>query len=86
MLFMLNETILFKDGKGITRKVTYLGPESSDGILKHSIRTCNDTKIIVDGILLSHLDAPDISTVPISVEQYAANIPKINALTVGTDF
>ncbi len=24
MLFMLNETILFKDGKGITREVTYL--------------------------------------------------------------
>ncbi len=77
MLFMLNENILFKNGKGITRKVTYLGPESSNGILKHKIRTCNGTKFLVDGILLSHLDAPDISTVPISVERYAADIPKL---------
>jgi hypothetical protein len=30
MLFMLNETILFKDGKGITREVTYLGPILSE--------------------------------------------------------
>jgi hypothetical protein len=77
MLFMLNQTILFKDGKGITPKVTYLGPESSGGILKHKIRTCNDTKFLVDDILLSYLDVPDISTVPISVEQYAADIPKL---------
>ncbi len=39
MLFMLNETILFKDGKGITREVTYLGPNLSEGVLKHRIRT-----------------------------------------------
>ncbi len=77
MLFMLNETILFKDGKGITCKVTYLGPESSDGILKHKIRSHNDTEFLVEGILLSHLYALDISSVPISVEQYAADIPKL---------
>ena len=39
MLFMLNETILFKDGKGITREVTYLGPNLPEGVLKHRIRT-----------------------------------------------
>jgi hypothetical protein len=38
MLFMINETVLFKDGKGITQEVTYLGPTLSDGILKHKIK------------------------------------------------
>ena len=32
MLFMTNETINFKDGKGINREVTYLGPNLSNGI------------------------------------------------------
>jgi hypothetical protein len=26
MLFMLNESIIFKDGKGVNCQVTYLGP------------------------------------------------------------
>jgi hypothetical protein len=26
MLFMSNETVIFKNGKGINREVTYLGP------------------------------------------------------------
>jgi hypothetical protein len=26
MLFMINETVIFKNGKGITQEVTYLGP------------------------------------------------------------
>ena len=37
MFFMTNETVIFKDGKGINREVTYLGPNLSDGILKHKI-------------------------------------------------
>jgi hypothetical protein len=32
MLFKTNETINFKDGKGINREVTYLGPNLSNGI------------------------------------------------------
>jgi hypothetical protein len=37
MLFMSNETVIFKNSKGINREVTYLGPNLSDGILKHKI-------------------------------------------------
>ncbi len=37
MLFMLNETIVFKDGKGLTPQVTYLGPHILDKVLKHKI-------------------------------------------------
>ncbi len=74
---MLNETIPFKEGKEITREVTYHRPNLSEGVLKHWIRTQHDTKFLVDGVFLCSLDAPDISTVPISVEQYAIELPKL---------
>ncbi len=73
MLFMINKTIIFKDSKGITQEFTYLG---TDGILKHRIRTLNDTKFLVDGILFSSLDSPGIETIPVTVEQYAVVLPK----------
>ena len=76
MLFMLNKTIFFKDGKRITREVTYLGPNLFEGVLKHRIRTQHDTKFLVVGVFLCSLDAPDISTVPLSAEQYAIELPK----------
>ncbi len=37
MLFMSNEMVIFKDGKGINQEGTYLGSILSDGILKHKI-------------------------------------------------
>jgi hypothetical protein len=74
MLFMIHETVLFKDGKGITQVVIYLGSNLSDRVLKHKIRTQNDTEFLVDGILLSSFDTPDIGTVPVLVEQYAAKL------------
>ncbi len=77
MLFMLNETILFKVGKGITREVTYIGSNLSEEDLKHRIRTQHDAKFLVDGVLLYSVDAPDISTVTVSVEQYALELPKL---------
>ncbi len=81
MLFMSNETVIFKDGKGINREVTYLGPtNSSDEILKHKIRTRNNTEFLVDGILLSSIDVPDVATIPITPEQYQVNLPKLTDL------
>jgi hypothetical protein len=80
MLFMTNETINFKDGKGIHRDVTYLGPNLSDGILKHKIRTRNGSEFLVDGVLLSSMDTPDIATIPITPEQYQIDIPKLTEL------
>ncbi len=77
MSFMINKTVIFKDGKGITQEITYLGPVLTDGILKHKIRTQNDTDFLVDGILLSSLDLPDIATIPVTVEQYAVELPKL---------
>ncbi len=39
ILFMLNKTVIFKDGKGMTQEATYLGPVLTNRILKHKIRT-----------------------------------------------
>ena len=80
VLFMTNETIIFKDGKGIIREVTYLSPILSDGILKHKIRTQNDSEFLVDGVLLSSLNIPDIATIPLTPEQYQLDIPKLTDL------
>jgi hypothetical protein len=80
MLFMSNETVIFKDGKGINREVTYLGPNLSDGILKHKIGTQNNTEFLVDGILLSSIDVPDIATIPLTPEQYQIDLPKLTDL------
>jgi hypothetical protein len=75
MLFMLNENVILKDCKGITW-VTYLGPQNSGEILQHKVQTRNGRNFLVDGALLSSMDAPDISTIPVSIEQYATEIPK----------
>jgi hypothetical protein len=45
--------------------------------LKHKIWTQNNTEFFVDAILLSPLNAPDISTIPATVEQYVAEFPKL---------
>ncbi len=77
MLFMLHENIILKDGKGITREVTYLGPQFSDEILQHKVCNKNGHNILVDGTLLSSMNAPNISTIPVSVEQYANELHKL---------
>jgi hypothetical protein len=77
MLFMLHENIILKDGKGITREVTYLGPQFSDEILQHKVRNKNGHEFLVDGTLLSSIETPDISTIPVSVEQYANELQKL---------
>jgi hypothetical protein len=77
MLFMLNKLITFKDGKGVNRQVTYLGPQILDTVLKHKIWTQNNTEFFVNAILLSPLNAPNISTIPATIEQYVAELPKL---------
>jgi hypothetical protein len=74
---MLHENIILKDGKGITREVTYLGPQYSNEILQHKVWKRNGHKFLVDGTLLSSMDIPDISTIPVFVEQYANELQKL---------
>jgi hypothetical protein len=77
MLFMLHENIILKDGKGITREVSYLGPQYSDEILQHKVCNVNGHEFFVDGTLLSSINAPNIGTIPVSVQQYANELPKL---------
>jgi hypothetical protein len=76
-LFMLNESVILKDEKGITHQVNYLGPHITNTVLKHKICTEDDTDLFVDTILLSSINAPDIGTIPVTVEQHAVKLPKL---------
>jgi hypothetical protein len=77
MFFMLRENIILKDGKGITQEDTYFGPQYSDEILQHKVWNRNGNKFLVDGTLLSSMDVPDISTIPVYIEQYAYKLQKL---------
>jgi hypothetical protein len=57
MLLMLHKNIILKDGKGITRDVTCLRPQFSDEILHNKVRNKNGHEFLVDGTLLSPMDA-----------------------------
>ncbi len=61
----------------VTSEVTYLGSQLLDKVLLHKVRNKNGHKFLVDGNLLSSMDTPDISTTPVSIEQYAAELPKL---------
>ena len=81
MLFMLHESILLKDTKGTTSIITYLGSQLLDKVLLHKVRNKNGHEFLVDGNLLSSMDTPDVSTIPVSIEQYAADFPKLTLAT-----
>jgi hypothetical protein len=55
----------------------YLEPHIIDKVLMHKICTENETKLFVDAILLSSLNAPDIGTIPVTVDQYVTELPKL---------
>jgi hypothetical protein len=72
MLFMLHESILLKDTKGTTSIITLLGSQLLDKVLLHKVRNKNGHEFLVDGNLLSSMDTPDVSTIPVSIKQYVA--------------
>jgi hypothetical protein len=76
MLFMIHESILYKNAKETTSEVTYFGSQLLDKVLLHKVRNKNGHEFLVDGNLLSSMDTPDISTIPVSIEHYAAELPK----------
>ncbi len=73
---MLHKSILLKDAKETMSEITYLGSQLLDEVLQHKVRNKNEHEFLVDGTLLSSIDTPDISTIPVSIEQYAAELPK----------
>ncbi len=75
-LFMRNESFIFKDGKGITLQVNYLGPHIVDKILKHKICTEDGTYLFIDAILLSSINTPDIGPIPVTAK-HVTKLPKL---------
>ncbi len=57
--------------------VMYLGPQYSDEILQQKVQNRYGHEFLVDGTLLSSMDVPNISTIPVSVEQYANELQKL---------
>ncbi len=68
MFFILNESIMFNDGKGKTDKAVYLGPLIDQGVLKHKIEWSNGIEYFVDREHLYSLNLPDVSIIPASVK------------------
>ena len=77
MLFMSNESIIFNIGQGRHETVKYIGPAENDSGLKHQIKKADDTEFLVNGVMLCSLNQPDISSVPVTVEQYALELPNL---------
>ena len=77
MLFIADESVTFNNGKGEHNVVSYIGPSERENGLKHQIKTSDDTELLVDGVMLKSLDQPDISSVPITIEQYASELPNL---------
>ena len=79
MLFMADESVTFNNSKGDHKVVSYIGPSERENGLKHKIKTSKNSELLVDGVMLQSLDQPDISSVPVTVEQYASKLPNLTA-------
>ena len=77
MLFMKNESIHFCNGKGDEEEAKYVGPIKIDGVMKHRIVRSNDSELMVDREHLYSINLPDVSGVPVTIEQFASEIPKL---------
>ena len=75
MLFMSNGSIIFNSGQGGHETVKYIGPTENDSGLKHQIKKADDTEFLVDEVMLRLSNQPDISSVPVTAEQYVLELP-----------
>ena len=76
-LFMTNESVIFKDGQGISEDALYIGPVEHDDTIQHKIERADGTEYLVDGAHLSPIDEPDIASVPITTEEFALGLPNL---------
>ena len=54
-----------------------MGPVSRGDTLKHKIRRSDNEEYLVDREHISYITVPDISNVPISIEEYASKLHNI---------
>ena len=74
---MASETVKYKDGHGTFEHATYIEPVKIGESVKHRITREDEKQYIVDGIFLSPLAQPELSGVPISIEQYTSQLPNL---------
>ena len=74
---MADESITFNNCQGKHKVVSYIGPSDRENGLKYQIKTSDSSELLVDGVMLKSLDQPDISSVPVTVEQYASELPNL---------
>ena len=80
MLLMDNESIKFNDGNGTNDSAVYMGPVSHGDTLKHKIRRSDNEEYLVDREHISSITVPEISNVPISIEEYASKLHNLTPL------
>ena len=78
MLFMADESVKFKDGHGGSDDANYIGPVQHKDSIKHKIRRSDGKEYLVDGVLISSTNEPNIASVPVTVEQYASELPNLS--------
>ena len=74
MLFMDNESIKFNGDNSKNDSAIYMGPVSHGDTLKHKIRRYDNEEYLVDREQISSITVPDISNVPLSIEEYASKL------------
>ena len=80
MLFVDNESIKFNDGNVTNDSAIYMGPVSHGDTPKHRIHRSNNEEYLVDREHISSITVPDISIVPISIEEYASKLHNLTPL------
>ena len=80
MLFMDNKSINFNDGNGKNDSAVYMVPVSYGDTLKHKILRSDNEENLVDREHISYITVPDISNVPISIEEYASKLHNLTPL------
>ena len=71
---MNNKSIKFNDGNGVNDSAVYMGPVSHVDIRKHNIFRSDNEEYLVDREHISSTTVPDISNVPILIEEYACKL------------
>ena len=74
IIFIDNESINFNDDNDTNDSAVYMGPVSHGDILKHKICRSDNEEYLVDREHISSINIPDISSVPISIEEYSYKI------------
>ena len=67
---MIDESVTFNNGQCKQDVVTYIGTTENKNGLKHQIKSSDNSKLLVDRVMLKSFNQPDVTSIPVTVEQY----------------